>query len=514
MNILLVYPQCPDTFWSYKHALRFIGRRAVEPPLGLLTVAALLPPTFTVRLVDLNIAPLRAADLAWADYVFLSAMTVQQNSVCEIIQRCQAARVPVVAGGPLFTSQPEAFPEVAHLVLNEAELTLPPFLADLQAGCPRRIYRTSQYADLTTSPVPRWDLADLHRYAQTSIQYSRGCPFACEFCDVTALLGHQPRVKTATQILAELDSLRRHGWHDAIFFVDDNLIGNPRQVKTELLPALIAWQHRHGPVAFNAQVSINLADDPELIDLMIRAGFDMVFIGIETPDAPTLAACHKTQNTHRDLLADVRRLQHAGLQVQGGFIVGFDSDSPAVFQRQIEFIQASGIVTAMVGVLQAFAGTRLHARLQRENRLRGSTSGNNVALATNFVPRMDPLVLQAGYRRVLQTLYTPAGYYARLRTFLRHFRPRPVKRALRWRDLRAFLQSLVQLGLLGAERWQYWRLLLWTLWHRPPLFSTAVFLAIVGYHYRKVCQTAFPKTDLLRSARPARPAPSPAPLGP
>jgi radical SAM superfamily enzyme YgiQ (UPF0313 family) len=488
MNILLVYPKFPDTFWSFKHALRFIGKKAVSPPLGLLTVAAMLPADYNVRLVDLNISALRSTDLAWADYVFLSAMIVQQESVHRVIVQCKAAGVPIVAGGPLFSSNWEAFPEIDHLVLNEAELTLPDFLADLRAGCPKHIYASTDYADIQTSPSPRWELANLRSYATMPLQYSRGCPFDCEFCDVTALLGHRPRLKSVSQVLLELNTLKNLGWKDSVFFVDDNFIGNKRYLKTELLPALIDWQRQHGPIAFNSQASINLADDPVLIDMMARAGFDTVFIGIETPDPAALLECNKRQNVNRDLLLDIRRIQAAGIQVQGGFIIGFDHDDASIFQRQIEFIQSSGIVTAMVGLLQATPGTRLYHRLKKQNRLRDNSSGNNVTASTNVVPLMDPEVLRKGYARVLRALYSPRGYYRRLRTFLHNYQAPVVRSRFRWQYLLAFPRSLIVLGVFGRERVQYWRLLFWTTLHRPRLLTTAVYLSIVGNHYRRVCR--------------------------
>jgi radical SAM superfamily enzyme YgiQ (UPF0313 family) len=488
MRVLLLYPEFPDTFWSYTHALRFIGKRAVQPPLGLLTVAAMLPKDWEVRLVDLNVRSLRPRDLAWANMAFVSAMTVQQASAREVLQRCRAAGLKIVAGGPLFTSQPEAFPEVDHLVLNEAELTLPPFLEDWHAHRPRRIYTTTEYADMALSPLPRFELADLRRYAMMPVQYCRGCPFDCEFCDVTAQLGHRPRQKSVTQILAELQRLRDLGWRSSVFFVDDNLIGNKKHLKTELLPALIEWQKHSGPTVFNSQVSINLADDPVLIDLMARAGFSTVFVGIETPDADALRACGKNQNVSRDLLADVHRLQAAGIAVQAGFIVGFDHDTPSIFQRQIDFIQASGIATAMVGLLQAIKGTRLYARLQREDRLREEFQGDNVAVGANFVPMMDDRVLREGYGRVLQTIYSPRGYYQRLRTFLRQYQLPRIRERFRFQDLKAFVRANLRLGILGRERFCYWRLLMWTMLHRPRLLATAVRLAVLGHHYRRICQ--------------------------
>jgi radical SAM superfamily enzyme YgiQ (UPF0313 family) len=489
MNALLIYPQFPDTFWSFKHALKFVRKRAVSPPLGLLTVAALLPEAWQKRLVDLNVTPhLKEKDLAWADMVFVSAMTVQRSSTHAVVQRCRAAGVPVVAGGPLFVAEHQDFPEVDYFVLNEAELTLPPFLRDLDAGQPLRMYATAEFADIGQSPTPRWDLLDLKRYATMSLQYSRGCPFNCDFCNVTALLGHQPRTKSAAQVVAELDGLRSRGWRGGIFFVDDNFIGNKARLKSELLPALAEWQSAGRGVTFNTEASVNLADDPELMRMMVAAGFDMVFVGIETPDETCLRECSKKQNTGRDLVADVKRIQRAGLQVQGGFIVGFDSDTPSIFQRQIEFIQNSGIATAMVGMLQAPPGTRLFERLRRENRIAGFTSGDNVDGTTNIVPRMPLKALREGYQRILKHIYSPKNYYQRVKTFLREYRASPSKTPMSASRFGAFAYSMLRLGIIGRERWQYWKLLTWTLFRRPRLLPQAVTLMISGYHFRRVAE--------------------------
>ena len=490
MNVLLAYPEFPDTFWSFRHALKFTGKRALLPPLGLLTVAAMLPESWDKRLVDLNIRPLTDADLRWADMALVSAMEVQKPSALRLIDRCQSAGVTVVAGGPLFTVDPDQYSGVEHLVLNEAELTLPAFLNDLSDGHARHIYSTTQHADLTSSPVPLWRLADPRHYAMGAVQFSRGCPFDCDFCNVTSLLGRRPRMKTTAQIIAELDVLTSCGWKGPVFFVDDNLIAQPRRLKDDLLPALIQWA-RHGPrIAFNTQASINLADDPDLMNMMVRAGFDTVYVGIETPSDEALASCGKKQNLGRDLLADVKRLQRAGLEVQGGFIVGFDTDTPTVFQLQVDFIQRSGIVTAMVGLLQAIPGTRLHRRLQEQGRLRGTYTGDNVDGTTNITPLMDPQTLLTGYERLLRSIYSPRAYYRRTRTFLREFGSGGRRSRLRRSELVAFLRSLYRLGLFGRERLQYWNLLAWTALRRPHLLGVAINLAIVGHHCRKVCERA------------------------
>jgi radical SAM superfamily enzyme YgiQ (UPF0313 family) len=488
MKVLLLYPEFPDTFWSFKHALKFIWKKASLPPLGLLTVAAMLPPEWEQRLVDLNVRKLTDKQLRWADLVLISAMIAQRPAAKALIARCRAAGKTIVAGGPLFTSAHEEYPEVDHFVLNEAEVTLPGFLRDLARGGADRVYASTEFPDLRQTPAPRWELADLNRYASMCVQYSRGCPFDCEFCDVTAKFGHRPRIKTAAQVIAELDGLLARGWKGPVFFVDDNLIGNKRALRTELLPALIEWQKGGRGVSLYTETSINLADDEALMRLMAEAGFDMVFIGIETPDESSLAECNKRQNQGRDLVADVKRIQRAGLQVQGGFIVGFDSDTPTIFRRQVEFIQKSGIVTAMVGLLNAIPDTKLYARLKREGRLLSQSSGNNVDGSTNFAPCMKMEALREGYRSILKHIYAPGPYYQRVRTFLREYKRPRFSASMDWRRVMAFGLSSVRLGVLGRERFQYWWLLIWTFFHRPALLPLAVTLSIYGHHFRKCCE--------------------------
>lgn len=486
MNALLVYPEFPDTFWSFKHALKFIRKRASVPPLGLLTVASMLPGEWGKRLVDLNVRRLSEKDLAWADIVFVSAMAAQRRTTRELIARCRAAGKKIVAGGPLFTAEPEQFPEVDHLVLNEAEVTLAPFLRDLERGCARQVYASAELPDIRQTPAPLWELIDLQRYASMNIQFSRGCPYNCEFCDVTALFGHRPRAKTPSQVIAELDRLYQLGWRGSIFFVDDNLIGKRRVLQEGLLPALIAWREGKRGIRFYTEASIDLADDEELMRRMVAAGFETVFIGIETPDEAGLAECSKHHNRGRDMIRDVRRLQRAGLQVQGGFIVGFDSDTPTIFRRQMEFIQKSGIVAAMIGLLNAPRGTRLYERLSREGRLLGSMTGDNVDGTMNFIPRMNRETLRDGYRNLLHMIYAPGPYYRRVRAFLREYQPPRIAVSVDWAGIEAFGRSILRLGVFGRERFHYWGLLLWTFFRRPALFRLAVTLAIYGHHFRKV----------------------------
>ncbi|RPI89507.1 MAG: DUF4070 domain-containing protein [Chloroflexi bacterium] len=487
MKVLLIYPEFPDTFWSFKHALKFIRKRSSSPPLGLLTIAAMLPPAWEKRLVDLNIQKLTDKDLAWADVAFISAMTAQRKSTHQVIDRCKAHALKIVAGGPLFTTEYEQFPLVDHFVLNEGEVTLAPFLLDLERDSAKRVYASSEFPDIHQTPTPVWELVNFKRYATMSIQYSRGCPFDCEFCNITSLLGHRPRVKAAEQIIRELDGLYRLGWRGSVFFVDDNLIGNKKHLKNELLPALIEWRKGKLGLSFSTEVSINLADDDELMQLMAEAGFDTVFIGVETPDEESLTECNKTQNRHRDLIGDIKRIQRCGIQVQGGFIIGFDSDTPSTFQRQIDFIQKSGIVTAMVGLLQAPIGTRLYERLKGEGRLLGFMSGDNVDGTTNIIPRMNIDVLSKGYQTVIDTLYAPKNYYARVKTFLKEFKAPRLKAPIDFQYLLALPRSILHLGILDKERVYYWKLFFWTLFRKPRLFPLAITFAIYGYHFRQIC---------------------------
>lgn len=488
MKILMVCPECPETFWSFKHALRIISRKALLPPLGLLTVGAMLPEAWEKRLVDMTVRPLRDKDIKWADYVFISAMRIHKESTDKLLTRCKKLGATVVAGGPLFTAGYERAQEIDHLILEEAEMTLPAFLADLAAGHPQHVYTSPQRADLKNTPLPSWDLVDMKKYACMPVQYSRGCPFACDFCDVTQLFGHKMRTKTADQIVAELESLYVRGWRDLVFVVVDNFIGNRTQLKEEILPALIDWMERKDyPFVLNTQASVNLSDDEELMNLMVRAGFETVFVGIETPSDQSLAECHKSQNRNRDLAASVRKMQAFGLQVQAGFILGFDSDTPSIFTTLTQFIQESGIVTAMVGLLNAPIGTKLYERLREENRLLQTATGNNTDMSMNFVPKMGREELIAGYRRVVRSIYSNKLFYERTKAFLKNYQP--VRTRTTWRPsygARALLKSIWYLGICSRGRIYYWKLFLWSLCRRPRLFPLAISLSVQGFHFRKV----------------------------
>ena len=498
MKALLVYPNYPDTFWSFKHALKFISKKAVHPPLGLLTLASMLPDEWEKRLRDMNVEALEDKDLEWADYVFISAMAVQKESIKEIVYRCKKRGVKIVAGGPLFTAAHEDFKGIDHFVLNEAEITLPFFLADLEKGVAEHIYASDEFPDIRQTPIPRWDLAPMKKYVSMNIQYSRGCPFNCEFCDITVLYGRKVRTKGKDQILGELESLYSTGWRGSVFFVDDNFIGNRGKLKRDILPAIIEWmKKRKNPFTFSTEASINLSDDEELMQMLVQAGFDAVFVGIETPDEESLAECSKFQNRNRDLVGCVQKIQKFGLRVRGGFIVGFDNDSPSIFERQIDFIQKSGIITAMVGILNAPRGTSLYKRIVREGRLLEDISGDNTDFTTNIVPKMGFEKLNNGYRRVISGIYSPKPYYDRVKNFLKEYRPLK-KRSFHFHPghIRfhfgysgAFFKSIWSLGIRDGERAHYWKLLFWSLFRRPRAFPMAITYAIYGFHFRKVFQS-------------------------
>ncbi len=487
MKALLIYPSIPDTFWSFKHILKFIRKRAAHVPLGLLTIASMLPRDWTLRLIDMNVEPLTDEAIQWADKVFIGAMVIQKSAVREVVARCKALGKPVVAGGPLFSSTPEEFPEIDHLVLTEAEVTLPLFLEDLAAGEPKHVYTSEERPDITKTPLPRWDLINRELYACMSIQYSRGCPFDCEFCDIVKLNGRRPRVKSNEQMIREIQVLYDLGWRGRVFIVDDNFIGNKARVKS-FLRELNVWQEaRRYPFTLFTEASVNLAQDEELMTLMSSAGFDSVFLGLETPFDESLVECGKHQNRSVDLLEAVKTIQRHGMEVMGGFIIGFDNDPPNIFDRQIKFIQNSGVVKAMIGLLNAIPGTRLYQRLREEGRLLDNCTGDNCDGSLNFIPKMDAQTVREGYQSVLNYIYSPKNYYSRILEFLKDYQPVRRKRVDKL-EIRAFFSSILYLGILdkGKNKIYYWKLLITAfLFHRKK-FGEAVSSAIFGYHFRKL----------------------------
>jgi radical SAM superfamily enzyme YgiQ (UPF0313 family) len=490
MNALLVYPQTPVTFWSFNHALRFINKKSGLPPLGLLTVASLLPEDWNKRLVDLNVRALEDSDIDWADHVYLGGMIVQKASAREVIRRAKARGKFVVAGGPMFSSAREDFPGVDCFVLNEGESTIPAFLSDLAAGKPGPVYESGERPPMALSPIPDWSLIRTKDYASMPMQISRGCPYNCEFCDIVILNGRVPRVKSPGQVRAELDALLAAGWRGNVFIVDDNFIGNKARVKG-ILRDIVAWMDEHGrPFNLATEAPIGLADDAELLDLMRGANFNAVFVGIETPNEESLLSCGKNQNTGIDMVEKVKVLQRNGMEVQGGFILGFDTDTPHTFDDMIRFIQSSGIVTAMVGLLHALPETALYKRLMKENRLLDAATGNNTDFIMNFVPTMNPDALMHGYRRVLNNIFSPEQYYARVITYLREYRKVAdgIKISL-WVQALALARAVWNMGIRERGKRHFWKLLFWTVFKRPTLFPEAITQAIYGYHFRKVLVT-------------------------
>src|SRR5216684_449471 len=459
MNVLFIYPEWPDTYWSFKHALPFEGKRSVYPPLGLLTIAPLLPRHWKKRLVDTNVCELTDADLQRADVAFLSGMLVQKQDLLAILARCRSRGLPTVIGGPVTSSVQELPLHADHVVIGEAEDLVAGLAADLENGTAKPIYRATELPGLDRTPLLDLDLIDLKYYSIVGIQYSRGCPFNCEFCDIIEIYGRKPRTKSPSQVVAELEQLYERKWRGSIFIVDDNFIGNKKKVK-ELLPVIAEWNIRHRrPFTFFTEASVNLADDPELLELMKRAGFIRVFVGIESPVAASLKEAQKLQNTHRNLLDNVRSMQNFGLEVMAGFIVGFDNDPEDIFDRQVEFIQESAIPMAMVGLLQALPGTQLHRRLLKEGRILDAGQGNNTECTLNFIPKMDATRLLDGYRSILKRIYEPDAYYQRVSRFLaryhpEHHRPRSMS------DYLALCRSILRQGVFGEDRAKYWKFFL------------------------------------------------------
>lgn len=490
MKVILVYPEYPVTFWSFKYALQFVKKKSNLPPLGILTVAAMLPKDWELKLVDMNVEPLKNSDIVQADYVLISAMNIQKDSVRSVINRCRKLGIKTIGGGPLFSTEPEKYDDVDYLLLYEGEDCIPEFLEDLKNNRVKHIYNTKSFPDLKNTPIPRWDLLKQDQYAMMSLQFSRGCPFHCEFCNIVSLFGHRPRTKSLDQVIQELDAIYKTGWRGGVFFVDDNFIGNKRLLKQEILPGMIRWMKRHRyPFAFFTEVSINISDDEELMKLMTQAGFDNVFIGIETVDPDCLDECDKTQNCKRDLLECVKIIQQHGMQVQGGFILGFDNDKPTIFKNMYRFIQQSGIVTAMVGLLTAPPGTKLYERMEKEGRIRDEFAGVNTTESTNIITVMDMDQLIKGYRKVVFSIYNQKHFYRRVRTFLQNFRPLDLhKEPVTWTKVAAFLKICFLLGVVDPYRKDFWDLLKWAAKKKPGAFARfarAVSFAAYGYHFRK-----------------------------
>ena len=489
MNVLMVYPEFPDTFWSFKHALPFEGKRSAFPPLGLLTVSALLPPHWPRRIVDLNLRRLKDSDLDWADVVFLSGMIVQGPSMKEQIARCKRRGLRTVVGGPIASARDAAIAEADTIVEGEAEEVIALLAADLERGDVKPYYTASRLPDLALTPPPDLRLAALQRYSSMTVQFSRGCPFTCEFCDIIEIYGRRPRTKSPEQVCAELDQLYRLGWRGTVFIVDDNFIGNKKSVKA-LLPRLVAWMRDHKfPFSLYTEASLNLAEDEELVRMMREAHFTRVFMGIETPVVESLKETTKFQNLRKDLLSSVRLIQSYGIEVMAGFIVGFDHDPPDVFDRQIQFIREAAIPLSMVGLLTALPNTQLWRRLKAEGRLLKESLGNNTLFDLNFIPKMDTQQLLDGYRRILQTIYNPPEYFQRASEFLSQLGA-AARTPIVFSDLMAVARSLWRQGLRSNYRKEYWKFIAQAVARHRPHFHQAMTLAIMGHHFFQLCADA------------------------
>jgi len=489
MRILFVYPEYPDTFFSFSHALRFVGKRAAVSPLGPITISAMLPSTWQKRLVDLNVEKLNDADLEWADCVAISAMYVQKDSVKDIVARSQSRELMLIAGGPLFNREYQQYPEIDHFILGEGEISFRHFLKDLEMGDElQKVYEPQGYANLDHRVLPDYQLLDLKSYASINIQFSRGCPFDCDFCEIPSLLGHQVRIKKTQDILDEFQKIYELGWRGSVSVVDDNFIGNKKIVKEELLPAIRDWmRERKYPFVFNVQTSLDLADDPELIRLMVEAGINSTFIGIESPAEEAIREGNKIQNRNKNMLECVRRVQSNGMMVSGGFILGFDYDPPDIFQQQISFIQQSGIVWAMVGLLNAPKGTHLYERLEKEKRLTTEATGSNTDYSMNFIPKMAETTLIEGYQMITKSIYAPKAYYTRVRQLFSRYQPHPdIKLHFDSYYLWGFIKSFIYLGIWDSGRGEYWKFIVWTLVHYPGRFYDAVMFTLTGYHFRRI----------------------------
>ena len=496
-NALFVYPKFPPSYWGFKYVLEFTGKKSLMPPLGLLTIAGMFPKNYNLKVVDMNTEPLTDVHLEWADVALTSTMIVQKDSLYEVAERCNRASVPIIAGGPHPTSYYDNIKEetdaiIDHFLFGEIEEIFEGFLTDFESGCAQEIYREKRKPDITQTPLPRYDLIDINAYGSMALQFSRGCPFNCEFCDITKLFGRVPRTKSNEQMLAEFELLYKLGWEDSLFVVDDNFIGNKRDAM-RLLPAVKQWQEeRQFPFSLYTEASVNLVEIPEMLDAMSEAGFGMVFLGIESPNDEALLSTSKGQNTSKEeeagsyLLRAVRKIQSKGIEVTGGFIIGLDGDTE--FDSHINFIQKAGIPAAIAGLLNALKETDLWHRLKQENRLLVESTGNSTDMSLNFIPEMPREKLIAEYQRVVSTLYDPTlkNYFARCLTLLEHM-PRTSHnvKSIRMVDLRTFARS-IRRQLFSRHGLEYARYLLKVLKNYPDMFPGAVRLAIMGYHFEKL----------------------------
>ena len=497
MNALLVYPRFPITYWGFQHTLRLIGKRASLPPLGLITVAALLPSHWQLRLVDLNLQDLGDEDLQWADLVLTGGLLIQIDSIQETIARARAFEVPVAVGGPAPTTSPEVFCNADVVFRGEAEGRIDDLIHALtqRSEKSRVLEAPESRPEMTTVPLPRFDLLEIREYASLSVQYSRGCPFQCEFCDIIEIFGRKPRVKTPEQVIDELDAIYHLGYKGTLFFVDDNFIGNKPAVK-RLLPIVGDWQRKHGhPFELYTEASVDLAADQELLHGMVDAGFSSVFLGIETPSIKALEQAKKLQNIRIDPSEAIDRITRAGIEVMGGFIVGFDSDGPEIFAQQREFLGRQPVPLAMAGILTALPGTALWRRLKMEGRLRQRSNGDPFS-RPNFAPTMSEEALLRGYAELMAWLYSPNEYYGRCEAYLRRVGSVSASRASTLGEVGIFLRAIWHVGVRSPRRRHFWRLLGRALLRGQSKLRQAVVHAVQGEHLiNYTCEHVVPRME-------------------
>ena len=488
MNVLLVYPLFPKTFWSYEKILELVNRKVLLPPLGLITVAAILPQEWNFKLVDRNVRTITEAEWQWADLVILSAMIVQKDDLLSLIKEAKQRGKKVACGGPYPTSVPED-PQSAgvdYLILDEGEITLPMFVEAIAKAEPSGIFRTTEKPDITGTPVPRFDLLELDAYDSMSIQFSRGCPFQCEFCDIIVLYGRKPRTKTPAQLLAELDRLNELGWRRSVFMVDDNFIGNKRNVRL-LLQELKIWQLNHQyPFSFITEASVDLAADQELMDLMMECRFDAVFVGIETPDEESLQLTQKFQNTRSSLIEAVETITKTGLRVMAGFIIGFDGEKSGAGDRIVQFVKQTGIPATTFAMLQALPHTALSHRLEKEGRLRSGNGNINQTTLLNFVPTRPIEEIAREYVEAFCAIYEPNAYLDRVYSYyLKMGAPRvkPPDRAPSWIDLKALAIVIWRQGFKRNTRWKFWHHLFSMIKKNPAVWEQYLTVCAHNEHF-------------------------------
>ena len=489
MHVLLIYPVFPQTFWSYDKILELVDRKVLLPPLGMITVAAILPQEWEFKLVDRNIREVSQAEWEWAELIIFSAMIVQKLDLLEQIQEAKKRNKLVAVGGPYATSLPDE-PKAAgadFLILDEGELTLPLFVEAIAKGETNGTFRATEKPDVTITPIPRYDLLELDAYDSMSVQFSRGCPFQCEFCDIIVLYGRKPRTKKPAQLLEELDCLYELGWRRSIFMVDDNFIGNKRNVKL-LLRELKTWQEAHQyPFDFNTEASVDLANDPELMQLMVQCNFNAVFLGIETPDESSLKLTKKFQNTRGSLADTVDQIIRAGLRPMAGFIIGFDGEKKDAGKRIIDFVEEAAIPTAMFGMLQALPLTALWSRLEGENRLRDSTRLDiNQTTLMNFIPTRPIEDIANEYIEAFWTLYEPKTYLDRVyRCFLKLGTPQHESTFTmpNWVDIRALAIVIWRQGIKRNTRWKFWHHLFGIFRHNPAVWEHYLTMCAHNEHF-------------------------------